>query len=71
MASGVFRPYTVEDIIGSLSGSISALSASSTSQGTGEFTEADETCGVTDSATVSAQANPHWNAGEWSSFCWG
>lgn len=73
MASGgAFRPYTVQDIIGSLSDSIDALSsASSTSTGTGEFTEADETVGLIDIASVSTQANPAWGAGQWSAFTWG
>jgi hypothetical protein len=70
MASGVFRPYTVADVIGSLSDSIGSLSADSTSTGTGFFLEADETVGITDSATVSTLANAPWGEGYWSSWTW-
>ena len=71
MASGVLRPYTLPDVLGSLSDGISALAANSTSAGTGFFLEADEVLGVTDTATVTAQANPAWGNGQWSAFTWG
>ena len=70
MASGVLRPYTLPDILGSLSDGISALGASSTSAGTGFFLEADETLGITDSATVTSVANAGWGEGQWSTFTW-
>lgn len=71
MASGAFRPYTAQDVIGALSDSIGALSgASSTSVGTGYFVEADETVGVTDSASVTTQVNAAWNQGQWGQFTW-
>lgn len=69
---GVFRPYSFTDVIGSLQDQIgAATSADSTSAGTGFFIEADETLGITDTATVTAQSNPAWDAGQWSSFTWG
>lgn len=69
---GVYRPYTAADVIGSLSDAIDAVSnTNTTSSGLGDFVEADETLGVTDSATVSAQANPAWNAGTWGAVSWG
>jgi len=71
MASGVLRPYSVADVIGSLSDGISSLAASSTGAGTGYFLEADEALGITDSATVTAQANPAWGGGYWGQFTWG
>jgi hypothetical protein len=70
MASGVFRPYTVQDIIGSLSDSVGSLSADSTSTGTGFFLEADEVVGLTDTATVTTQANPPWGEGQWGQIVW-
>jgi hypothetical protein len=71
MASGVFRPYSLPDVLGSLSDGISSLAGSSTSAGTGFFLEADETLGITDSATVTAQANPTWSNGQWGQGVWG
>jgi hypothetical protein len=69
---GVFRPYTVSDIIGSLADQIgAAASGNTTATGTGHFTEADEALGVTGTATVTAQANPGWDAGQWGQFTWG
>lgn len=71
MASGVLRPYSVADVIGSLSDGISSLAANSTAAGTGFFLEADETLGITDSATVTTKANPTWGNGQWQQFTWG
>lgn len=71
MASGVLRPYSLPDVLGSLSDGISNLAASSTSAGTGYFLEADETVGITDSATVTSVANPAWGGGQWQAFSWG
>lgn len=71
MASGILRPYTLSDVLGSMSTSIGALSASSTAAGTGFFTEADEVIGLTDMASLSTQGNPAWEAGQWSGFTWG
>lgn len=69
---GVFRPYTLADVLGSMSDQIGAVSAGDTSvTGTGHFLEADETLGITDAATVSAQLNPAWDASTWSAFEWG
>jgi hypothetical protein len=69
---GVFRPYTVADIIGSLQDGITAAtSTGTTTSGVGNFTEADETLGITDTAAVTAQASPAWDAGQWGSFTWG
>lgn len=71
MASGVFRPYSAVDVLGSLMDGISALAPSSTGTGTGHFAEADETVGFADSATVTAQASLPWGEGQWSLLTWG
>jgi hypothetical protein len=71
VASGVLRPYTLPDVLGSLSDGISSLAGSSTSAGTGFFLEADEVIGLTDSATVTTQVNPTYGNGQWSAFTWG
>lgn len=69
---GVYRPYTAADIIGSLQDGIDAATNTDTSvSGVGYFVEADETLGITDSATVAEQAIPAWDAGQWGSFGWG
>lgn len=69
---GAFRPYTFADVFGSLADQIGALtSADSTATGTGNFLEADEALGITDTATVTSQGNPAWDAGTWGSFTWG
>lgn len=71
MASGVLRPYSLPDVLGSLSDGISSLAGSSTSAGTGFFTEADEAVGLTDTATVTVQASPAWGNGQWGQGAWG
>lgn len=71
MASGVLRPYSLPDVLGSLSDGISSLAAGSTSAGTGFFLEADEQIGVTDSVTVTVQPNPAYGNGQWGQFTWG
>lgn len=69
---GVFRPYTLTDILGSLSDGIDAAVQGDTSAtGTGYFTEADETLGITDSATVTGPLSKTWDSGEWGQFLWG
>lgn len=69
---GVFRPYTAADVIGALQDGISAATNTDTSvSGIGFFTEADETLGITDVATVTSQPVPVWGAGLWGSFSWG
>lgn len=69
---GVYRPYTFADIVGSLQDQIGAAGADSTSAGTGYFLEADETIGVTDSATVTAQAAAGtWDSSAFGRFSWG
>ena len=69
---GVYRPYTVADVIGSLQDGISGASnTDTTTSGVGNFTEADETLGITDSATVTAAANPTWDNGQWGQLTWG
>lgn len=67
----MFRPYSFADVFGSLSDQIGAATAGdTTATGTGHFTEADETLGITDSATVTAQVSPAWDAGQWGQFIW-
>jgi hypothetical protein len=67
---GVFRPYTFADVLGSMADQIGAASAGDTSVGTGHFTEADETLGLTDTAAVTAQPVPPWDEGTWGAFSW-
>lgn len=68
---GVYRPYSVADVIGSLQDGIAAATGQdAASSGLGYFTEADETLGITDSATVTAQAAATWDSGQWNAFSW-
>lgn len=69
---GVLRPYTIADVIGTLQDGIDAVGNTDTStSGTGYFVEADETLGITDTATVTSQVNPTWDAGTWGAVVWG
>lgn len=67
--AGVFRPYTLTDILGSIQDQAQGNTDTSVS-GLGQFAEADETLTVADSATASAQLPVTWDNGTWSAFSW-
>lgn len=69
---GVFRPYTLVDVLGTLNQQIAQQQGGSVSvNGFGDFAEIDETSVYTDSVTTSVQVNPTWDNGTWGGISWG
>lgn len=71
---GAFRPYTLQDILGVLSGqSASAMAASTAIDGIGYIGEVDEssTSSDTASALVVPIATQVWDRAQWGGFTWG
>lgn len=66
---GVYRPYSLADVLGSMQQQ--AIGDTNTSvSGLGSLAEADETVTLADSATGTAQLNPAWDAGQWGAVTW-
>jgi hypothetical protein len=66
---GVFRPYSLADVLGTLQQQ--ALGNTDTSvSGIGSIAEADESVTMTDSATGTAALNPAYDAGTWGAVVW-
>jgi hypothetical protein len=66
---GVYRPYTLADILGVLSGQTDNLTDTSTT-GLGYFAEVDETLVVGDSYTTTVAAPTGWDQGTWGCVQW-
>lgn len=67
---GVFRPYTLVDILGTLNEqSTQAEGSVITSQGF--FAQTNESFTAHDTMTTVVQASPNWDAGVWGAFSWG
>lgn len=72
MTSGVFRPYTLVDVLGTMNQQITDMNGAQAVTGFGTFTEADETTSISDSATsalVTASAVT-WDNATWGTFTW-
>lgn len=70
MAAGVFRPYTLVDVLGSINGQNSASPDTSTS-GVGFIAEADEQTAWADSATTVVRTSvPGWDQEVWGGSAW-
>jgi hypothetical protein len=68
---GVFRPYSLADVLGTLNeqsqgdtGGVDSVS------GVGFFAETDENALVGDAMTTTVQVNPGWDQGVWGSMSW-
>jgi hypothetical protein len=68
---GVYRPYTLPDVLGSLQQQ--ALGNTDTSvSGVGQYADAAETLApLSESVTATIQAPATWNNGQWGQFSWG
>lgn len=67
---GVFRPYTLVDILGTLNEETQGAQGTIiTAQGL--FAETDESFTSSDTMTTVVQANRNYDAGNWGSFTWG
>lgn len=69
MASGVGRPTTLVDILGTLNQQ-SQQQTADVSDGLGDFAETDEQATIADSATVTHSAPPGWDQSTWGAFVW-
>lgn len=68
---GVFRPYTLTDILAGVSGaSGGALVEDTADTATGVFGEADEVATLADSMTTTVALNSTWDNGTWGAFSW-
>jgi hypothetical protein len=68
---GVFRPYSLVDILGTLNDQSSQPVGSEIVNGLGYFAEVDETITSADSAFTSVQLPPGWDQSVWGGFLWG
>lgn len=66
---GVFRPYSLVDVLGAMNQQGQAQGASMT-DGLGDFVEADEQGVLADSATVTHSAPPGWDQTTWGGCAW-
>lgn len=66
---GVYRPYTLADVLGAIQGTNETNTDTSVS-GVGYFAEDDETVSAADSATATVQALPGWSGGTWGTTGW-
>lgn len=72
MTSGVFRPYTLVDVLGTMNQQIGALSGSQTVTGFGVLAEVDDAMKASDSATATtvAVSTATWDNATWGTFTW-
>lgn len=66
---GVFRPYTLVDVLGTINQQ-STQQTADVINGLGTFAETDENATITDSAVATAQLNPTWDNGTWGTIIW-
>jgi hypothetical protein len=67
---GVFRPYTLVDVLGTMNEQITAPTGD-TITGVGYFAETDEAFTLADKIATTVQATPAYDAGVWGAFTWG
>lgn len=71
MVPGVFRPYTLVDVLGTINDELNSQGQSDTQiNGLGTFAETDESTTMADSAATTVQANSTWDSGVWGAFTW-
>lgn len=66
---GVFRPYTLVDVLGTLNQQAQDQAADMIN-GLGFFVETDEQATIADSATVTHSAPPGWDQSTWGASVW-
>jgi hypothetical protein len=71
-SGGVFRPYTLVDVLGTMNQQITDMSGSQSVTGFGTFAEADEAMTATDSATATpiTASTATWDNVTWGTFTW-
>jgi hypothetical protein len=72
VASGVFRPYTLVDVLGTMNQQITDMTGSQSVTGFGTFAEADEEMTTTDSvtSTLVTASTATWDNATWGTFVW-
>lgn len=69
---GVFRPYTLLDVLGTLNDqSTNNIGSDTIVNGLGVFAETDESASFADSMTTVVQTNSVYDAGVWGASTWG
>lgn len=69
---GVFRPYTLVDVLGTLNDQSTAnIGSDAIVNGLGVFAETDETASMADSMATTVQLNSVYDAGVWGALTWG
>lgn len=67
---GVFRPYTLVDVLGTMNEQLSQPTGD-TINGLGNFAETDESTTIADSMTTTLVVGTYaWDAGVWGSVTW-
>jgi hypothetical protein len=67
---GVFRPYTLADVLGTINQIQTGAQSQGSVTGIGLFAEADETVPLADSWASTVQAPATWDSGVWGSTSW-
>ncbi len=72
MAPGVFRPYTLADVLGTMNQQISDMTGGQAVTGFGTFAEADEAMITNDSVTATpvTASTATWDGATWGTFIW-
>lgn len=67
---GVYRPYTWQDVLGTLNDQ-NAQQQDTTVSGLGGFAETAELATLSDAVTGTVTTNPTWGGGTWGTVAWG
>jgi len=69
---GVFRPYTLVDILGTMNDQSTQQTANDVTDGVGDFGETNETFSVGESVTgsVVVLSQVFWDNATWGTFTW-
>ena len=68
---GVFRPYTLVDVLGVLNEQSTQQLTSTVTAAVAVFAQTGEGSTVHDTVTTTVQANPAWDSGVWGAATWG
>ncbi len=68
---GVFRPYTLVDVLGVLNDQSTQQQTGTVAAAVAVFAQTGEGTTVRDTVTTTVQANPAWDTGVWGSVTWG
>jgi hypothetical protein len=71
-SGGVFRPYTLVDVLGTMNQQITDMTGSQAVTGFGTFAEVDEEMTTTDTvtSTLVTASTATWDNATWGTFVW-